>query len=397
MEASVKSKWVNKVLIGLLVLYYGAIVADIALHRIRYQWDFKTYYYTGIAYDLGLNPYLLGPLSEAAGDRIGFPFAYSPITLPLFKLFSIANFETAFYIYLVLKLIALGSLLYLWSVKFLHGEADMLFYLFCLFGFGGALYVDLVSGNISLFEQLGLWLAFYALIRNRLSLFCLLLAFVSLFKLSPILFLVLLVFSEGRGRIRLLLVTGLGFITLHGLSYLAHPELFGTFLRLARQLDERGLRNPSSLALLRDGFEFLEQKNLAVPSITPFALYLALSMTIVLVTWWVMRRVHKVDRPVMVFLACLAYTLIMPRFKDYSYVLLLLPAYYLVKKVIRVPTYHLLLILLMLSRYFPVPFGFDGTVTAVIWGYYPLLTAFTIWVLASLAIVRQETQRVQVA
>lgn len=387
--------WSNLFIIALVALYIMAVVAYVAVNNDQFQWDFKAYYYAGHAYELGLDPYLHGAVAEAAGEELGYFYAYSPATLPLLRLFTSVDFKTAYFLYLIFKLLALGSLFYLWSVKFMSSEVDPLFFLFCFFGFGGAIYTDLVSGNISLFEQLGLWLAFYALLKHRPTMFCALVILVSLFKLTPILFLVLLIFTKERGRYRYLLVSGVSFLILQGLAYLRHPLFFEHFLNIGWKLDERGSQNPSILALLRDGFEFLEQRNILIPTFLPIAIYLAFCVAIVLVTWFVVKRVKEIERPLMIFLICLAYALIMPRFKDYSYVLLLLPAYYMIWKVIKIPSLYLMVVMLMVASNFPLPFGLSAPISTFIWGYYPLLTTFAIWVLASYAIVKKEKTQTQ--
>jgi hypothetical protein len=387
-----RSKWSKRIFVGMIALYFVAVVVYVGLHSDQFQWDFKAYYYAGHAYEKGLNPYLHASVAEVAGEELGYFYAYSPATLPLLRVLTLVDFQTAYFLYLFCKLLALGGLLYLWTVKFMSSEVDPIFYLFCLFGFGGAIYIDLISGNISLFEQLGLWIAFYAFLINRRLVFCFFIVLASLFKLTPIIFLVLLLFKEERDRFRYLILSGAGFIVIQGLSYLQQPIFFEHFLSIGWKLDERGFRNPSMLALLRDGFEFLEQRNLYTSSILPFFIYLAFSVVIVLITWFVMKRVKKNNRLV-IFMICLAYALIMPRIKDYSYVLLLLPTYWLVKNVIRVPTFQLWIILLMLSRNLPVPFGLSEPISALIWGYYSLLVIFVIWALASSAIYKNATSQ----
>jgi len=391
-----KNVWSKRIFVGLIALYFVAVVAYVGLHSDQFQWDFKAYYYAGHAYEKGLNPYLHASIAEVAGEELGYFYAYSPATLPWLRVLTLVDFQTAYFLYLFCKLLALGGLLYLWTVKFMSSEVDPIFYLLCLFGFGGSIYVDLVSGNISLFEQLGLWIAFYAFLQKKRILFCLFIVLTSLFKLTPIIFLVLLVFTEERDRFRYLILSGASFIVIQGLSYLQQPIFFEHFLSIGWKLDERGLRNPSVLALLRDGFEFLEQRNIITSPILPFSLYLVFIVVIVLVTWLVLKRV-KNDKKLILFTLCLSYALIMPRFKDYTYVLLLLPTYWLVKNVIRVPSFQQWIILLMLSRNLPVPFGLSEPISALIWDYYSLLIIFVIWALASSAIYKNVTSRDHVA
>ncbi len=130
---------VGRLLAGLALLAYAlAALVDLALHDARYQWDFATYYHAGQAARAGLNPYELDSLAAVAGSEVGFPFAYSPIVLPIFSLLSRLDFPAAYRFYLALKIVSLGALLSLWGTRFLKGDAGLPFYLLCVFGFGGA-------------------------------------------------------------------------------------------------------------------------------------------------------------------------------------------------------------------------------------------------------------------
>ena len=69
---------------------------------------------------------------------------------------------------------------------------------FFTFAFGSALLVDFTSGNIAVFEQFLLWLAFAALLARRPWMFALLVVLVAQFKLTPIFFLGLLLVIDER-------------------------------------------------------------------------------------------------------------------------------------------------------------------------------------------------------
>jgi hypothetical protein len=83
----------------------------------------------------------------------------------------------------------------------------------------------------------------------------------------------------------------------------------------------------------------------------------------------------------MVFLSCAAYALLMPRFKDYSYVLLLVPAYFALKKTVgglgRV--FFFALMILSVPEYVNLP-GLKE-VFEQLWRFMPLWAAAAVWVL----------------
>jgi hypothetical protein len=374
---------IARVVLGVILVAYAlAAVVDLALHVERYQWDFATYYRAGQAARAGLNPYELDSLTEVAGTEVGFPFAYSPIVLPVFSLLSRLEFIWAYRLYLGLKVVSLGVLLVLWKVRFLDRDAGLPFYLVCIFGFGGAIYADLAAGNVSIFEQLALWLGFEALRRNRPILFSALVIAASLFKLTPILFLLLLV-APGLPRRTGVLVAALGaFVVVNGLTYLAAPGLYRDFLSVAPQLDDRGAINPSTLALLRDLGDVLARKGLPVPEAVEWGVYAAFAGGVTLVTGLALRRRGGEDSRFPILLACLAFALVMPRFKNYAYILLLPPAYFVLRRMVEAGAGSLGLILLLLSQTPPAPFGLGEAIGNLFWGYYPWLLALGLWAAA---------------
>ena len=367
----------------LLALYALALLYGVLANPDRMQWDFQTYYYAGRAFDRGLDPYDMQALSQVAGREIGFPFAYSPASLPIFRLLGRLDLRAASALYLALKVAALVLLLVIWRRWFVRDRPDLFFYLFLVFGFGGAIYADFSSGNISIFEQLALWLGFAALMRRRALVFSLLVVVVSLFKLTPILLLGLLLISEVRRPGRHLAGGLLLFAAALGLSYAVWPDLFTSFVQGGWSFDERGGINPSSLALFRDLYDYLLGRGLLFEwGALPWLAYAGWVGAVGLLTWRAVRRRPADDRRVAVYLACLAYVLIAPRFKNYAYILLLVPVYELLKTRIIVRSERAFLLLLMLSGSPPVPFGLSTAAGVLIAGYYSLLGAILIWGLA---------------
>ena len=81
-----------------------------------------------------------------------------------------------------------------------------------------------------------------------------------------------------------------------------------------------------------------------------------------------------------IMMACLTYALVMPRFKTYSFILLLPPAYYLLRRSTRLPAYGFLLAVLLLTVHPPLPVALPfRPVLSHFWLYYPLVLAFLLW------------------
>jgi hypothetical protein len=81
---------------------------------------------------------------------------------------------------------------------------------------------------------------------------------------------------------------------------------------------------------------------------------------------------------IVVFLVCLLYALIHPRLKDYMFLLLLVPSYYIIKNVryTQVAPFLFVLIILSCNRLL-LPIA--SSVMKLMWIYYPLVIAYCVW------------------
>jgi len=379
-----KKKFWEKLAMVALLIYGLGLIVKIAQND-NNQWDFWIYYNSARAHALGLNPYDEKVLSELAQGTLRFCFAYPPLTLYFFRPFAMLDFNTAFHLYLSLKCLLLIGLIYWWEKAFLQKEDGALFYFFCLVGFNAAIYIDLGAGNVSILEQLLMWLAFAFYLKRRWLLFCAFILLASAFKMVPIVFLALLWFAEEKKKYLYFAGASLGFCVMMLLSYLVSPFLFEEFVRdtIGRADWERGIVNPSTLACLREAFDLLAGKTgVMVPQLAQRALFVAIAAAVVVVTWRAMSI--KRDSLISLYLACLVYALIMPRFKDYSYIILILPAYFILKKM-NVKAWVFILLLPLLypvnpaNGILPMP-GFDIMVK-LLSEYYTLFMAYGIWTL----------------
>jgi len=381
-------KNLEKSAIVALLLYSIGVIFYISRHD-DYQWDFWIYYNSVRAHAAGLNPYEAASLSQIVGSPMRNCFAYPPLTLYFFRPFIYLDFATASWLYLFLKCLLLSGLLYLWKREFLQEKADLLFYFFCLLAFNAAIYIDFAAGNVSLLEQLLLWSAFAFYLKRRWLLFSLCVVAAASFKLVPILFLGLLWFAEEKKKYWYFAAGGLGFGLMLLASYLVAPALFVEFVQdSAGRADwERGLFNPSTLAFIRDGYDLLTAK-LGI-SISPRilrALFLGLAAIVLLVSYRAYTALRPVfekrNEKVLIFMACLVYALILPRFKDYSYILLIPPAWFILKKLGEIKATLLLGLTVLylpnpMGGILPLP-GFD-VLTKLVTNYFPLLMAYGVW------------------
>lgn len=344
-----------------------------------YQWDFKTFYYAAKAEAAGLNPYRLGSLSAMAKEPVTLRFRYAPQTLLFFRLFSVFDLKTAYYLFLALKFCLLGGLFFLWGKIFLREEVDIWFYPFALLAFNTSIFVDFAAGNVSVLEQFGLWLGFYCLLRRRYLAFCLLIILIANFKITPLFFLILLLFIAHKRKYLYFFGSLFTFGLIQVIGYLSWP-FYLDFLTFGRLL-EKGWGNPSSLSFLRhitSGLIPLIGRSLF--SALHLAVYAAFAAAILVISWRAasalksVRPLSEKDKERMiVFLACLTYAVVVPRFVAYSQMILIVPAYFVLKRMLSGIEGILLFFLVALQT--PSHTGMPGmeAVLTFVWTYYSVL------------------------
>jgi hypothetical protein len=376
-----KRELFKKLSIVLLLAYCIGLIVNISTHTKTYQWDFKVFYFAAKAHSAGLNPYSKAAQTQIAGKRIRHRFIYPPFTLYFFRIFSAFDFNTAFYLFLFLKCILLIILIYLWKKIFLKEDADLSFYLFCLLAFNSAIYVDIFAGNISILEQFGIWLAFYFLLKRRLLLFCLSLILTASFKLTPLFFLILLLSLKEKKKWIYFVNSVFLFLGIHLISFLSSP-LYKDFLIFCSK--KIRVKNPSTFALIRDAFQLFEAKtDIFIPHGLQIGAFFIVVVVIIYVSWrayiWLSSAGARDKEMIVIFLACLTYCLILPRFMNYCYILLIVPAYFIIKRISYPKGYILFFIIIILSIPTAVHLPGLSMIFQYMWEYSLLIIAFVIW------------------
>ncbi len=151
---------VRYLLLALILYIAFTLISNISGNISNKQWDFEIYYYAAMAHQAELDPYSISDLAEISTKKIWLPYVYPPIALQFFKAFTFLNFETAFQLWLILKIVAAVFLVFFWRQFFFRDKSLILFLLFFLLAFDAAVHWDVKTGNISMFEQVFLWCAF---------------------------------------------------------------------------------------------------------------------------------------------------------------------------------------------------------------------------------------------
>jgi len=379
---SKKKKAFSGILTVVLLLYFISLLLHISANFEQYQWDFRTHRQAGEIFISGGNPYDAGTLSAKARSHL--LYTYPPVSLVFYGLFALIEYKTAFHIFLFFKFALLLALVYFWQREFLNRKTDVLFYVFCLLAFNSAVYRDIIAGNINLVEQALLWLAFFFYLKRRRLLFCIFILIAASFKMLPAFFLVMLLIGDNEKKYHYFLGACAAFLAYLLIQYIIAPDMFAGFLRNASQVvREKGEVTPATYTFIRDTFRLLAANfGLNAPtSVQVFAAAVA-AAAVIFFSGKALVRLRSLEpaaqEKMVLFLVCLVYGLIHPRFKDYAYMLLLVPTYFIILNVRYAKAMPFILILCLITS---PEFVLPGTVSLfqIFWKFHPLMVAYCIW------------------
>jgi hypothetical protein len=293
----------------------------------QHQHDFATYYYAGKAFTVGSNPYNDTVLYALSQKDIMYPFFYPPVILPVLSYFSFVNYTTASYIFLFLKLMALAGLLFIWGKHFCNDPSERtLMLIFVMLAYHHSVLQDFDAGNITIFEQLALWLGFLELLRKNYFFFVIAFALSCMCKPLSLLLLIPLAFVlRKQEKWDIVILCFLLFLMYHGISAFVNPTLTKEFLTTVHLPDERGFKNASSLAIIKDVIYSVITTSPAHTTFVPFVLYGFFAIGILLLGFFVLRRLDLQEG---IMCSLFMFTLISPRFKDYTYITLIACTYF---------------------------------------------------------------------
>jgi len=367
------------------ILLWIALVVQVWVATDYYQWDFEAYYTAVKALSAGLNPYDPSKLRSLARKDV-FEFLYFPTSIVFLKPFTLVTLQTAKHLFLVFKCCLLIFLLVLWQNKFLENSSDPFFLLFCLLGFNAAICMDLESGNISLVEQALIWSAFFFYVRGKILWFCLLIPLAAVFKLTPLMLgAILLVYRKWSGDRPIVILLGLTCLMLLVTGIVA-PQLVEQFFvhvpGIAQGGRDIGIRNPATFSLIKYlSLQAYTLSGKSVPIEVQVSIYFIAVAVVFSFTWAALRNLDAErleDRKTAVYLVCLAYALVLPRFQDYQWILLLVPTYALMLRQEYLRAYPALFLFSALSvENLTLPalaifFSF-------LWNYYPWFLGVAVW------------------
>lgn len=283
----------------------GALRVVLGPESRRPQGDLLAYHAAGRVLTEGGSPHDFEALRTRGAST---PFVYPPLAWPFARAVAAFDWPTAQRGFLALKLLALLGLALLWR-SWLEGRPLVFATTLALglFGFRLALRVELSTGNVALFEALGLWSAI-VLARRHPSIALLPLGLGAHWKLVPLS--ALPVLSRRWTELRAMAPGLLVLAVVLGASVASAPDGWRRFLEVATTLEEGPPQNATLVVLTQ---HLLGRGPVAIGLWLLFAAGVA---------WLTLTQRHRPDVE-WVPLALLAWALVLPRFKDYAFVALL--------------------------------------------------------------------------
>jgi len=318
---------------GVLVL--GGMFARVATRRDYFQWDFDVYYHAALGFLRGENFYDLPTLRALMAANHCAPafqhlsFVYPPITLLWFLPFAALGLGAAQAAYLTAQAVAVIAFVALGRRLVADRWMRAAFPLLAALMLDGALWRDLRAGNVALYEAVWLLLALAALERARPARFGAALAAATSCKgtLAPLLAVPAFV-DKGGPRALARALAGFAWLPLSALAFaLLFPAVSRHYAEVSRGLivplllADRGRLNSSAFQL------FAELSRLGFGEVRPVLIAVPIAVWDVFVaaaTWRTLRR-RQLSPAMSAALAVLAYVLVTPRMKDYSYLMAIVP------------------------------------------------------------------------
>lgn len=383
----------NKFAIFIFVLIISLQLFYI-IHKNEYK-DFKIYYTAAIAYLNSDDIYSIDVLNKYSSENITLPFIYPPISVLFFIPFQLIPLKSSFYVFLMIKILAIFVLMYVFR-RFICEEKFYVFIFLLLFSFNSSFLVDLRAGNVTIIEQVFLWVAFYSFSKKKYNLFIFLILVSSIFKIVPLFFLSILIFLPRRTRFRYLNIAAVAILFIILVNFLFSYEYSIKYFTevLTQRPNQIGSSiNPNLMGFIGNVFRLLDisQFYLINPKLKLELIIYIILVFLILISSCKYLIYFNIEQNLFLFIAncILVYFLIIPRVMFYQLFIVVPSVFYIMVKsnLDRYLKYIILFLVLFPNVYFNrIVLGrneneLSSSMIFLIIDYLPLLTIFLIWLI----------------
>jgi len=194
--------------------------------------DFTVYRCGAITFLNNVNPYKPNALSECFNTSgTALDFFYPPFTLKIFSIFSYIELHNSLFLWGIIILPIFFYQIFLIHKTFFKKEKIILFLIVYLFSFGGLNFTGLLTGNITILMYSLLGISFYySITKKNTALIFLVLTFMCLFKITYLVFFILVFFINKKNFFTNAFFSLFTIIFFYFLSYLNNTKIFLDFL-----------------------------------------------------------------------------------------------------------------------------------------------------------------------
>lgn len=310
-----KTKFFKVSLFGALAVFV-VVVFMMLNNKENNFWDFSSYYYAGKTAAMNQDAYdvkVLKAVMEADGRSYGImqPFVYSPVFLKIFKNLSVVPFYVLLYIFIGIKFLALAALLWIWLSLLKENKTPFMPWI-VLIGFGSPVLIDFLTGNVSVFEQLFIWSGILLYLNNKIK--------------TGMAFMI----AAGSVKTVLLFIPCAVIFLYHRKDFILFASVIISAAAIAAfnyftipfSLFEGSALNAPAYLLINGVVSKVIQESVINPGLI---LYILFSLVILLL--WIISFIRENKEDAIMSLV-LAYSLIAPRFSDYSFIIAAIPVIY---------------------------------------------------------------------
>jgi len=323
-----KKTYISLCLCLILINIFLIIITGISIDSVG--GDYNIYCGAVKVFEDGNNPYLVDNLRVYT--RSDLSFTYLPLNITIFK--GLCHFNRYFDSWIIYYICWSGLLLGSFFV-IKKSDADcqpLLLFTLLITGFMGT-YWNFFTGNTGLIHVFLISLMFYSIIKKKYYWASLFLVFASLLKIIPLIFSALFIFARISKwtKIKIWIFTAVLVVLTHLLSFVLYPGItISYYLSIIGRMGQQ--HSPIHERVGTFFFLFEEISKTLFGDISLISLFLYLAFTGLILAVVVKYSRAKNRSFLNVFsLGMLAFMLIFPRLRAYSFAWSLVPAYFLLK------------------------------------------------------------------
>jgi len=290
-------------------------------------WDYRVYMGAVNALNQNKDPYILDNIKDYVGDYL--PFVYPPHTFILFEFLYL--FQSIGVYRLFFAILMLISAYLIWQIDEKH---HYLFFITLLIAGFISTYWNFLTANDSIVFLFFTSIIFYLLKKDRFTESAIATGLMASFSLFPILFAAIFVLVRRTlaERLKLICIAGgtLGVILV--LSYIANPSLMVSFIHSLTSdtsviHESGGMATPTPYLMFGD-----ITKGLGTGSVVFTAILSLLYIGVVVAATYFFVMKNQEDTFRVYRLGYLSIFMILPRLKPYTFLMLVVPLYFLLKE-----------------------------------------------------------------